>query len=199
MERTAAEKAALESQASPTGRRRGIFAFLQRNVTPRFGAALVLWRVEARLSTPVALALVATLGRWPGALVMGTIMAVFSAVFLFLLDGERVMDELRAWVRTRRLLRRYLLPIAERRDVTGTIQRAVALPATVMFMGPFPRAGTYHLFRTPRVPAYALSVGGSFPHSLLWTGLILGGLWELVYWPFLDDMLWPFLKSLGLF
>ena len=71
------------------------------------------------------------------------------------------------------------LPIAERRDRVGALQRALSIPASVMLMGPFWRAVTYHVFRMPRLPAYALSVGGSFPHSLFWdrpcAGRPLGG------------------------
>lgn len=158
-----------------------------RYLTPQLGTTLVLWRVEAYTSTPLALLLVATLGRWPAALVMSGVMAVYSALFLFLLDGERVMGELRGWVRERRLVRRYALPVAERRDAVGVMQRTLAVPAVVMLLGPFWRAVTFHLFRVPRWPAYALSVGGSIPHSLLWTGLVLGGIWEGLVWPFLKD------------
>jgi len=68
------------------------------------------------------------------------------------------------------------LPIAERRDRVGALQRALSIPASVMLMGPFWRAVTYHVFRMPRLLAYALSVGGGFPHSLFWTSLVLGGL-----------------------
>lgn len=180
MDDAAAEEGALAA------RRRRWFNLL-RYMTPQLGTTLVLWRVEAYTATPLALLLVATLGRWSGALVMGGIMAVYSALFLFLLDGERVMEELRGWVRDRRLVRRYVLPIAERRGAVGVLQRALAVPAIVMVLGPFWRAVTFHLFRMPRWPAYALSVGGSIPHSLLWTGLVLGGIWEGLVWPFLKD------------
>jgi hypothetical protein len=36
--------------------------FFKRNLTKKSGAALAIWRVEARLATPFALVLVATLG-----------------------------------------------------------------------------------------------------------------------------------------
>ncbi|MEE8346970.1 MAG: hypothetical protein V3S20_06460, partial [Dehalococcoidia bacterium] len=66
------EEAGAREQAgdSPGGkvRRR---TFLRRYLRPRTGAALVLWRVEAYMALPLALLLIATLGRWPGALVMG--------------------------------------------------------------------------------------------------------------------------------
>lgn len=188
MDETVAEEAALRTEreeGAPKAERRKLLGFLRRNATPRLGVALVLWQMETRLATPVALVLVATLGRWPRALAMGGIMAIYSALFLFLLDGERVMKELRGWAQDRRLMRRYVLPIAERRDGVGTVQRALAVPVVVMFMGPFWRAVTFHLFRTPRWPAYTLSVGGSIPHSLLWTGLVLGGIWEGLVWPWI--------------
>lgn len=155
---------------SAEGVRKLLFAFLRRNATRKSSAALVIWRVEARLATPVALA-------------MGGIMAVYSAVFLFLRDGENVMHELRAWMRERSWARKYALPIAERRDRTGTVYRAMAVPGTVMLMGPFWRPVTCHLFRMPRALAYSVSVGGSIPHSLFWTGLVLGGLWVVAIQP----------------
>ncbi len=191
MEETVAEEAALRTEREegpPKAERRKLLGFLRRNVTPRLGAALVLWQMETRLATPVALVLVATLGRWPGALAMGGIMAIYSALFLFLLDGERVMKELRGWAQDRRLMRRYVLPIAERRDGAGTVQRGLAVPVVVMFMGPFWRAVTFHLFRMRRPWAYLFSVGGSIPHSLLWTGLVLGGIWEGLVWPLIKDL-----------
>ena len=178
--------AAEAAEARPT-RWGKLFALLRQKVTPRLGLALVAWRVEAWLATPLALALVVTLGRWPAALAMGGIMAVYSALFLFLLDGERAVEEMRGWVRQRRYVRRHILPVAERRGRVGAVQRALAIPAVVMIMGPFWRAVTFHLFRVPRLAAYALSVGGSIPHSLLWTGVVLGGVWEGLVWPFLDS------------
>jgi hypothetical protein len=159
---------------------------LRERLTPRLAAAVVIWRVEARFATPLALVLIAAIGRWPAALTMGVIMGVISAVFLFLLDGEKATTELRDWLRERRFVKRYLLPIAEREDRTGAVQRAVSLPMTIMFMGPFFRAVTYLLFRVPRVPAYALAVLGSIPHSLLWTGLVLGGLYAIAFEPAFD-------------
>ncbi|KKL47683.1 hypothetical protein LCGC14_2333110, partial [marine sediment metagenome] len=57
---------------------------LLRYLRPQSGTALVLWRVEAYTALPLALLLIATLGRWPGALVMGSIMAVYAAIFLYL-------------------------------------------------------------------------------------------------------------------
>ena len=158
-----------------TSRASVVFSFLRRNVTLRLGAALAVWRIEAWMATPLALLLLATLGRWPGAFAMGIVMAGYSALFLFLLDGERVKKDVHNLLSGRRWVRRFLLPIAERRDRTGTVHRALAVPGTVMLMGPFWRAVTYHLFRVPRFAAYALSVGGSVPHSLFWTGRYWAG------------------------
>src|SRR2546427_2361327 len=147
-----------EAEPAQPGARRGFFAFLRRNMTRKLAAALTIWRIEARTATPLAILLVATLGRWTGALVDGLIMACLSALFLFLLDGQRAVDDVRGWARERRWTQRYLLPIAERQDRTGFAQRALALPASIMLLGPFWRALTYHLFRLPRLPAYVLSV-----------------------------------------
>lgn len=179
----ATELPAPTSAPEREGIRKSLFSFLRRNTSKKTATALVLWRIEARFATPVALLLIATIGRWPAALTMGGIMAVYSAAFLFLLDGENIMHEIREWLRERDWARKYALPIAERRDRTGKLQRALAVPASVMLLGPFWRAVTYHLFRMPRVPAYVISVGGSFPHSLFWTGLVLGGLWEVAIQP----------------
>lgn len=162
---------------------RASWRYLRTRMTKRLAATIIIWRVEARIATPLALLLVATLGRWPAALAMGTVMAGFSALFLFLLDGERVMHELRGWLEERRTFRRYLQPIVDRQGRIGTLQRALAIPVTIMFMGPFFRATTYHLFRLRAVPAYTLSCLGSYPHSLLWTGIVAGGLWEWVLSP----------------
>lgn len=161
--------------------------FLLRYLRPRMGAALVLWRVEAYSATPLALLLIATLGRWPAALVMGSVMAAFAAVFLFLLEGDPVLDDLRVWAGRRRL-GRALEGLADRDDAVGKAQRAAALVPAVMFIGPFWRAVTFHLFRMRRPAAYTLSVGGSIPHALLWTGLVLGGIWEGLLWPWIKDL-----------
>ena len=161
--------------------------FLMRYMRPQMGAALVLWRVEAYSATPLALLFIATLGRWTGALAMGSVMAAFAAVFLFLLEDEPAVDDIRAWA-DRRRLGRLLEWLAGRGDAVGRARRLAALLPTIMFLGPFWRAVTLHLFRMRRPAAYLISVGGSFPHALLWTGLILGGIWE--------ELLWPWLKGL---
>jgi hypothetical protein len=154
-------------------------SFFKRNLTPKTGAAVTMWQIEAKLAGPLALFLVATLGRWEGALVQGVVMAAYAALFLFLLDREPVVHEMQSWMRGRKWGRRYM-HVAERRDMTGHVQRAVAVPVTIMTFGPFYRAVTYHLAKVPRIPAYIFSVGGSIPHSLFWTGLVLGGMWTLI-------------------
>src|SRR3990170_6303815 len=93
MEEVAAREGAADSL--PEGVRRR--PFLLRYVRPRTGAALALWRVEAYTAVPLALLLVATLGRWPGALVMGCVMAAYAALFLYLLEDEPLLDDIRAW------------------------------------------------------------------------------------------------------
>ena len=166
---------------------RQVFAQLRRNVTPRLGAALALWRLEAYTATPLALVLVASLGRWPASFAMGSLMAVYAAVFLFLLDGEPVWRDVHGWAHGRRL-GRLAEEIAEGKGLRGALQRVLAVPGAVMLLGPFWRAVTFHLFRVPRGPAYVLSVGGSIPHSLFWTGIVVGGLWEVAGRPLLDSL-----------
>jgi hypothetical protein len=160
---------------------------LQRNLTPRLGSALLLWRVEAQLSTPLALAAVAWLGRWPGALAIGALAAVLSGIFVFLLEGEQPIAELRVWAERQALVRRFLLPIADRQDRRGTAMRLLALPLLVLLFGPFWRGLILVLFRIRGLRAYLVTVVGSFPHALFWVGLVLGGIWE--------GLLWPFIKS----
>lgn len=183
MEEVAARET-LEDAEHPPARRRPFFL---RYLRPRVGAALVLWRVEAYTATPLALLLIATLGRWPGALVMGSLMAAFAAVFLFLLHDDPALDDIRTWAERRRV-GRALSRLASRADTTGKVQRAAALVPAVMVLGPFWRAVTFNMFRMPRAAAYTLSVGGSFPHALLWTGLVLGGIWEGLVWPWLKGL-----------
>ena len=78
--------------------------------------------------------------------------------------------------------------LADRDDGVGKARRAVALVPGVMFLGPFWRAVAFHLFRMRRSMAYVLSVGGSFPHALLWTGLVLGGIWEGFAWSWIKGL-----------
>ncbi len=183
MKEIAARKPVRDASPVAAGKR----AFRLRYLGPKAGVALVLWRVEAYLATPLALLLIATLGRWPGALVMGSVMAAFAAVFLYLLEDDPVLDDVRGWAGRRRI-GRALERLAERDDGVGKARRAVALVPGVMVLGPFWRAVAFHLFRMRRSAAYVLSVGGSFPHALLWTGLILGGIWEGFVWPWVKGL-----------
>jgi hypothetical protein len=151
---------------------------------PKLTAAIVIWRVEAYSALPLALLFIATIGRWPAALAMGCVMAAFSAVFVFLLEGDPALEDVRAWA-DRRRVGRVLERLAEAKGAGGRMLRAAAVAPAIMFPGPFWRAVTFQLFHVRRELAYGLSVGGSFPHSLFWTGLVLGGLWEVAIRPLL--------------
>jgi hypothetical protein len=161
--------------------------YLPRYLRPRTGAALVLWRVEARTAMPLALLFIATLGRWPGALVMGSMMAAYSALFLYLLEDDLALDDVRAWAGRGRL-GRALERLTVRGDAVGKARRVAAVVPAVMVLGPFWRAVAFHLIRMRRPLAYLLSVGGSIPHALLWTGLVLGGVWEGLVWPWIKEL-----------
>ena len=156
--------------------------FLLRYLRPKLTAAIVIWRIEAYSALPLALLLVATLGRWPAALAMGCLMAALSALFLFLLDGEPAVEDARAWA-DRRRIGRLLERLADARGATGGTLRALAVVPAIMLLGPFWRAVTFHLFGVRRALAYTLSMGGSIPNALLWIGLVLAGLWEAVIRP----------------
>jgi hypothetical protein len=161
---------------------RSLREFFKRNLTPKSGAAVVAWRIEDAIAGPMALAFVASLGRWNGALATGTVMAIFAGLFLFLLDGERVIGEMRKWVGDRQW-GQWGMRIAERRDTLGALQRAASVPATLLLVGPFWRAVMLHIFKVSRPLAYVISVGGQFPRSLFWTGIVLGSLYGLVIQP----------------
>lgn len=161
--------------------------FLLRYLRPRTGAALLLWRVEAYTAMPLALLFVATLGRWPGALAMGSMMAAYAVLFLYLLEDEPVLDDIRVWTGRWRM-GRALEGLAVRGDAGGTALRTAMVVPAVMVLGPFWRAVVFHLFRMRRAVAYPLSAGGSVPHALLWTGLVLGGVWEGLIWPWIKRL-----------
>jgi hypothetical protein len=169
--------------------------FLRANLTPRSATALALWRVEARLSTPLALTAVAAWGRWPGAFAMAALAALLSAAFIMLLEGESVVAELRAWAKRWGFFRRFVLPIADRRDRTGTALRIASVPAMILLLGPFWRGLTLELFRIRGLRAYLISVLGSIPHALLWVGLVLGGIWDGFLQAFLRDEVWPLITD----
>ena len=194
VEEVAAQKQLEEGPPVAAGKRR----FGLRYMGPKAGVALVLWRVEAYSATPLALLLIATLGRWPAALVMGSVMAVFAAVFLYLLEDDPALDDVRGWAGRRRI-GRALERLADRDDGVGKARRAVALVPGVMVLGPFSRAVAFHLFGMRRPTAYVLSVGGSFPHALLWVGLVLGSLWgvliERLLRAFWSDLVVPVIEG----
>jgi len=135
---------------------------------------------------------------------MAALGALLSAVFIILLQGENVVDELRAWANRQSFFRRFVLPIADRRDRTGTALRVASVPALILLLGPFWRGLTLELFRIRGLRAYLISVLGSVPHALLWVGLVLGGIWEGFLKdfvrddvrPFITDGLWGFLTGL---
>jgi hypothetical protein len=162
-------------------------SFLRRNLTRRLAVTIALWRVEARFLLPGGLVLVAVFGRWPAALMVGAVGALLAAVFMWLLDGERILGEVRAWGGRNRLVRKYLLPLADRRDRTGTVLRVLSLPVLVLWFGPFWRSLTLLLFHSRGLKAYAFTVLASIPHALLWVGIVAGSLWE--------ELIWPFIKS----
>jgi len=171
------------AEARPRGRawRR----FLRRNLTPRLTAAIALWRIEARFLLPGGLVLIAIFGRWPAAFMVAAIGAVLAAVFMWLLDGERILGEVRAWGGRNRFVRRFLLPVADRRDRTGTVLRALSMPVLVLDFGPFWRSLTLLLFNFRGLKAYAFTVLASIPHALLWVGIVAGSLWEELILPFI--------------
>jgi hypothetical protein len=178
---------AAEAVVAARSRGAGWRRFLRRNVTPRLAAAIALWRVEARFLLPGGLVLVAVFGRWPAALLAGAVGALLAAVFMRLLDGERILGEVRAWGEGNRWIRRYLLPVADRRDRTGTVLRVLSLPVLVLWFGPFWRSLTLLLFHFRGLKAYVFTVLASVPHALLWVGIVAGSLWE--------ELIWPFVKS----
>ena len=162
--------------------------FLGRNVTPRLAAAIALWRVEARLLLPGGVILVAAFGRWPAALLAGAVGALLAAAFMWLLDGERILGEVRAWGESNRWVRKYFLPVADRRDRTGTVLRALSLPVLVLWFGPFWRSLTLLLFHFRGLKAYVFTVLASVPHAFLWVGIVAGSLWEELIWPLIKRL-----------
>jgi hypothetical protein len=174
-----AAEAAVAAQARRVGWRR----FLRRNVTRRLATAIALWRVEARFLLPGGLVLVAVFGRWPAALMAGGIGALLAAIFVWLLDGERILGEVRVWGEGNRWVRKFLFPIADRRDRTGTALRVLSLPVLVLWFGPFWRSLSLLLFHFRGLKAYAFTVLASIPYALLWVGIVAGSLWEELIWP----------------
>jgi len=161
-----------------------LVAVMRRYLTPRLVLAIALWRVEAWLAAPLPFVMVAALGRWPGALAMGAITAAYAAAFLFIMDGEEALRAVREWGEGQPWARR-LTALAQR----PYWRWLAAVPLAVLLLGPFWRAVTLLLLGFRRWEAYLVGVGGSLPHAALWTGLVLGGLWEGLIWPALKGIL----------
>jgi hypothetical protein len=178
---------AADTEVVAQRRAAGWWHFLRRNVSRRLAAAVALWRLEARLLLPGGLVLVAVFGRWPAALIAGGIGAVLAATFMWLLDGEHILGEVRAWGERNRWVRKFLLSIADRRDRTGTVLRGLSLPVLVLEFGPFWRSLTLLLFNFRGLKAYAFTVLASIPHALFWVGIVAGTLWQ--------ELIWPLIKS----
>ena len=158
--------------------------FFRRNLTPQTGVALAAWRVEALIITPLSIVLIETLGRWRGAFAMSCVMTGFSLLFLVLLAGQPIMADFRRWL-GERSLGHWTMRVAERRDSTGVAQRALAVPAIVMLLGPFWRSVTVETFLVRKPLAFLIAAGGSFPHTMFWTGVVVGSVWALVTRPLL--------------
>jgi hypothetical protein len=156
--------------------------FFKRNLTPRTGVALTAWRIETLLITPLSIFFIETLGRWRGAFAMSLVMAGFAVLFLLLLAGEPIMADFRRWLGERRF-GHWSMRIAERRDATGVAQRALSVPVIVMLFGPFWRAVTVETFLVRKPIAALIAVGGTFPHTMFWTGLVTASAWELITKP----------------
>jgi hypothetical protein len=156
--------------------------FFRRNLTPRTAVALGAWRIETLLITPLSIFLIEEFGRWRGAFAMSCVMAGFALLFLLLLAGQPIMADFRRWL-GERSWGHWATRIAERRGATGVAQRAASVPAIVMLLGPFWRAVTVETFLVRKPLAFLIAVGGSFPHTMFWTGLVVGSVWQLITKP----------------
>jgi hypothetical protein len=157
-------------------------AFFKRNLTPRTGVAVAAWRIETLLITPLSIFFIETQGRWRGAFAMSCVMAAFSLLFLLLLAGEPIMADFRRWL-GERSWGHWSIRLAERRGAKGAAQRAASVPAIVMLLGPFWRSVTVETFLVRKPLAVLIAVGGAFPHTMFWTGLVTASVWELVTKP----------------
>lgn len=155
---------------------------LRRHLTPKLTLAIVLWRMEAWGGAPLAVALVATLGRWPGALVMAAVVAALTVISLYLLEGEPSLSLLREWLAERPWLARWL---SRPRWQVWLLD----VPVMLLVAGPFWRAVLLHLLQMERRSAYAIGLLGALPGALLWTGLVAGSVWEQLVWPVLRSLL----------
>jgi hypothetical protein len=163
--------------------KRGVWQILRHYATPKLTAAAIIWRFESYTVTPLVIFCIEVFGRWNGALVVGCIMAVYSAIFLYLLEGERALDALREWLRDRRMVRRLVLPMKNSEGMMGTAGRWFAAPASVMLLAAFERAVAYRVLGLKNRVAYPLSCIGQIPRSLFWAGLVFGSAYELLFRP----------------
>ncbi len=170
-----------ETQAAEGAR--GVWRIMRKYATPKLTAAGIIWRFESYTMTPLVIFCVEAFGRWNGALVVGAIMSVYAAIFLFLLEGERALGALREWLRDRRMVRRFVLPVKNSEGLLGVGGRWLAAPASVMLLSAFERAVTYRVLNLKNYVAYPLSCLGQFPRSLFWVGVVFGSAWVLVFRP----------------
>jgi hypothetical protein len=151
--------------------------------TPKVTAAFVIWRFESYTVTPMVILCIELFGRWNGALVVGAVMSVYAAIFLFLLERERALDALREWLRERRMVRQFVLPVKNSEGLAGAAGRWLAAPGSVMVLSAFERGVAYRVLDLKNRVAYPLSCLGQFPRSLFWVGVVFGSAWELVFKP----------------
>jgi hypothetical protein len=164
-------------------KKRGVWQILRHYATPKLTAAAIIWRFESYTVTPMVILCIELFGRWNGAFVVGLIMAVYSAVFLYLLEGERALDALREWLRDRKMVRRVVLPVKNSEGVVGIGGRLLAAPASIMLLAAFERAVAYRVLGLKNRVAYPLSCIGAIPRALFWAGLVFGSAYELVFRP----------------
>lgn len=169
---------------------RDVWQRVKRRLTVRLGATLALWQIEGKVSTPLAFLTIAALGRWPAALVMGVLAAGVSSLFVFLIEGEKTVQETIQWARRRWVVRRLILPWVEWRERAGPrrIIGLLALVTLVLLAGPLDRALGLHFFGYRGRFSYLIAALGAFPHSLLWVGLVVGGIWENLLWPLAERL-----------
>jgi hypothetical protein len=192
----AAERTLPGGSEQATEKRRGVWQILRHYATPKLTAAAIIWRFESYTVTPLVIFCIEMFGRWEGAFVVGLIMSVYSAIFLFLLEGERALDALREWLRERRMVKRLILPVKNSEGVVGKGGRLLAAPASVMLLAAFERAVAYRVLALPNRIAYPLSCIGQIPRSLFWAGLVFGSAYELVFRPALIWM-WGQIEALA--
>jgi len=152
---------------------RGLFQLLRSCLSPRVGVAVALWRVEAWVGAPLALVLVATLGRWGGVFAMAGITAAHALFSLLLLDGDNALHAIREWLGNKRWGSKVLALAAH----SGR-RWLILSPLVVLLLSPFWRILALLLLGFRRWELYLVGVGGSVPHALIWTGLVAGSIWD---------------------